>query len=55
MMTSKFDLEDFLGQMKQIKKMGPLSDLLAMIPGAKEAMKDLAPGAPRSSSNGWKR
>ena len=28
-----FNLEDFLGQMQQLKKMGPLKDLLGMIPG----------------------
>jgi signal recognition particle subunit SRP54 len=46
MFSSKFDLEDFLGQMRQIKKMGPLSDLLGMIPGAKDAMKGMAPEMP---------
>jgi signal recognition particle subunit SRP54 len=30
---STFSLQDFLEQLRQIKKMGPLSDLLAMIPG----------------------
>ncbi len=30
----KFDLEDFLITMKQIKKMGPLENLLKMVPGA---------------------
>ncbi len=39
MMTSTFTLEDFLAQMQQIKKMGPLGDLMAMIPGVKQAMK----------------
>lgn len=33
MRTQTFTLEDFLEQMKQIKKMGPLQDLLGMIPG----------------------
>ncbi len=28
-----FDLEDFLGQLQQMKKMGPLSQILEMIPG----------------------
>ena len=28
-----FDLEDFLAQLQQIKKMGPLSQLVGMIPG----------------------
>jgi len=31
--TATFDLEDFLQQLHQVKKMGPLSDLLGMIPG----------------------
>ncbi|MBR6728873.1 MAG: signal recognition particle protein [Clostridia bacterium] len=30
---NKFDLEDFLEQMQQMKKMGPLSQLVRMIPG----------------------
>lgn len=34
MQSGKFDLEDFLSQMKQIKKLGPLENLLKMIPGA---------------------
>ena len=33
MLTGKFDFEDFLKQMQMIKKMGPLSGLLGMIPG----------------------
>ena len=32
--NGKFDLEDFLSSMKQIKKMGPLESLLKLIPGA---------------------
>lgn len=34
MQSGKFDLEDFLSTMKQIKKLGPLENLLKMIPGA---------------------
>ena len=30
---SQFDLEDFLGQLKALKKMGPLESILGMIPG----------------------
>ncbi|NLP08936.1 signal recognition particle protein, partial [bacterium] len=30
----EFDLEDFLEQLQQVKKMGPLQDILAMLPGA---------------------
>ena len=32
--NGKFDLEDFLEQLKQIKKLGPLENLLKLIPGA---------------------
>ncbi|MDO9444638.1 MAG: signal recognition particle protein [Dehalococcoidia bacterium] len=34
MRTGQFDLEDFLTQMQQMKKMGPLSGILDMLPGA---------------------
>ncbi len=34
MAKGKFDLEDFLNQLNQIKKMGPLENLIKMIPGA---------------------
>ena len=36
MQKGKFDLEDFLVQLNQIKKLGPLENLLKMIPGAKK-------------------
>ncbi len=35
-----FDLEDFLAQLQQIKKMGPLSQLVGMIPGVDKKMLD---------------
>ncbi len=35
-----FSLQDFLDQLRQIKKMGPLSDLLSMIPGVGNYLKD---------------
>jgi len=41
MLTTGFDLEDFLSQMRQIKKMGPLGDLLGMIPGMKDVVKQM--------------
>ena len=41
MTTNKFDLEDFLGQIQQIRKMGPLGDIMKMLPGAGK-MKGLA-------------
>lgn len=34
MKKGKFDLEDFLKQMNQIKKLGPLENLLKLMPGA---------------------
>ncbi len=34
MAKGTFDLEDFLSQMKQIKKLGPLENILKMLPGA---------------------
>ena len=36
MQQGKFDLEDFLSTMKQIKKLGPLENLLKLLPGAKK-------------------
>ena len=43
MMGGKFDLDDFLKQMQQIKKLGPLHGLMGMIPGMRDAMKDISP------------
>ncbi len=39
LLKQKFDFEDFLAQMEQLKKMGPLESLLGMIPGAGKALK----------------
>ena len=36
MMKGNFDLEDFLNQLNQIKKLGPLENLLKLLPGAKK-------------------
>ncbi|ACL75088.1 signal recognition particle protein [Ruminiclostridium cellulolyticum] len=42
MRTMTFTLEDFLDQMQQIKKMGPIGDLLGMMPGVdSKALKDI--------------
>ena len=38
---NKFDFNDFVGQIEQIKKMGNLKDLAAMIPGVGKAIKDV--------------
>jgi signal recognition particle subunit SRP54 len=44
MAAAQFTLEDFLAQMREVRKLGPLQDLLAMlpgVPGAKQQLKDL--------------
>jgi signal recognition particle subunit SRP54 len=38
---NQFDFNDFLTQIQQIKKMGNIKDLMAMIPGVGKAVKDL--------------
>ena len=38
---NEFNFNDFLGQIQQIKKMGNLKDLAAMIPGVGKALKDV--------------
>lgn len=37
---NKFDFNDFLSQIKQVKKMGSIGGLISMIPGASKALKD---------------
>ena len=37
----EFTLEDFMEQMQQMRSMGPLEDLLGMIPGMNKQMKDI--------------
>lgn len=38
---NKFDFNDFLNQIQQIKKMGNIKDLASMIPGVGKAIKDI--------------
>ena len=38
---NKFDFDDFMGQIQQIKKMGNIKELASMIPGVGKAVKDL--------------
>jgi signal recognition particle subunit SRP54 len=38
---NKFDFNDFMGQIQQIKKMGNIKDLAAMLPGVGKAIKDV--------------
>ncbi len=37
--TNTFDLNDFLDQLQQVRKMGPLDQILGMIPGLSQAMR----------------
>ena len=39
MQSGKFDLDDFLGQLKQIKKLGPLENIIKMLPGVPKELK----------------
>jgi signal recognition particle subunit SRP54 len=39
--SDSFNLEDFYAQLQQIKKMGSMKDLMGMIPGASNAMKNM--------------
>lgn len=39
-MSNKFDFEDFLGQIKMLKKMGSLKSLMGMVPGMNKAIKN---------------
>ena len=39
MRKGEFSLEDFLDQLRQMKKLGPLENVMKMLPGGAEAMK----------------
>jgi signal recognition particle subunit SRP54 len=41
MRTASFDLEDFLQQFRQVRKMGPLTQVLEMIPGVRNTMRQM--------------
>jgi len=43
LIQGEFDLEDFLGQLREVKKLGPLSQLLEMIPGFSQFKAELTP------------
>lgn len=43
LLSGQFTLEDFLSQLQEVKKMGPLNQLLEMIPGFQRAARDIAP------------
>jgi signal recognition particle subunit SRP54 len=41
LLKAQFDFEDFLEQMNQLKKMGPLESIIKMIPGVGKALKGI--------------
>ena len=41
LMEGRFTLDDFLEQMQQLKKMGPLNNLIGMLPGLPKEMRDV--------------
>src|SRR4029077_18666920 len=44
-LKGQFNLEDFLGQLREMKKLGPIQDLVKMLPGmpgGRSAMKELS-------------
>ncbi len=43
LLEGSFDLEDFLSQLGQIKKMGPVSQLLEMMPGFRGVAREVSP------------
>jgi signal recognition particle subunit SRP54 len=43
LVKGEFNLEDFRDQLRQLKKMGPLTQLLDMIPGMSQLTRDLQP------------
>ena len=51
MTSGKFDLEDFLSQLNQIKKLGPLEGLLKLLPGAKKMGLDNIKVDPKQMSH----
>lgn len=51
MQSGKFDLEDFLKQMKQMRKLGPLENLIKLLPGAKKMNLDQIKIDPKQMSH----
>ena len=43
LLTGEFNLEDFLEQISEIKKMGPISQILEMMPGMPRVGRELSP------------
>jgi signal recognition particle subunit SRP54 len=47
-MSAQFDFEDFLAQMQQVKKLGPLTQILDMLPGMGQLKAQLDPNVAES-------
>ena len=52
--TATFDFEDFLNQVQSLKKMGPLTGIMEMIPGMRGALKGMG-GVPDFNDKEFKR
>ena len=55
MIESRFTLEDFQSQLNQVKKMGPIGQVLQMIPGAGQMAGAASRQSTRASSSGSRR
>ena len=55
LMENRFTLEDFRSQLDQVKKMGPIGQLLEMIPGAGQMAGAAQAVATRASSSASRR
>jgi signal recognition particle subunit SRP54 len=42
LMDGRFNLDDFLKQLRQVKKIGPISQLLEMVPGFNQVAKQIS-------------
>ena len=51
MSKGTFDLEDFLSQLNQMKKLGPLENLIKLLPGAKKMGLDKVKIDPKKMSH----
>ena len=49
--TASFDLEDFLSQLRMVKKMGPVAQLVELLPGLPQVAKQLPEGAQEKQLN----
>jgi signal recognition particle subunit SRP54 len=47
--SGRFTMDDWLSQMRQVRKMGPLEGILGMLPGGRDAMKQAGAGMPTES------